>query len=60
MRRAGAGRKRIDVKDKTLLADLLIEGNQSRDRNAQFEHINAMVASSLAAHQPAISVDTNK
>jgi hypothetical protein len=117
-RRTGAGRKRIEVKDETLVADLLalvdpltrgdpqsplrwtckslrtlalqlkasghsvshvvvgqllkgqgyslqgnakvIEGNQSPDRNAQFEYINATVTSSLAAHQPVISVDTKK
>src|SRR5258706_1948535 len=118
MRRAGAGRKRIEIKDETLVADLLalvdpltrgdpqsplrwtckslrtlagqlkagghsvshvvvgqllkaqgyslqanakvIEGNQSPDRNVQFEYINATVASTLAAHQPVISVDTKK
>src|SRR5450755_721782 len=118
MRRAGGGRKRIDVKDETLVAELLalvdpltrgdpqsplrwtckslrtlaeqlrasghsvshvvvgqllkaqgyslqgnakvIEGNQSPDRNAQFEYINATVTSPLAAHQPVISVDTKK
>ena len=118
MRRAGAGRKRIETKDETLVSDLLalvdpltrgdpqsplrwtckslrtlaeqlragghsvshvvvgqllkaqgyslqgnakvIEGNQSPDRNAQFEYINATVASALAAHQPVISVDTKK
>lgn len=118
MRRAGAGRKRIETKDVTLLADLLalvdpttrgdpqsplrwtckslrtlanelkarghtvshvvvgqllkdqdyslqanakvIEGNQSPDRNAQFEHINATVAAALQANQPVISVDTKK
>ncbi len=118
MRRAGAGRKRIQVKDETLVADLLalvdpltrgdpqsplrwtckslrtladqlkasghsvshvvvgqrlkaqgyslqanakvIEGNQSPERNAQFEYINATVTSALAAHQPVISVDTKK
>jgi hypothetical protein len=118
VRRAGAGRKRSDVKDETLVADLLmlvdpltrgdpqsplrwtckslrtlakqlkaighavshvvvgqilkaqgyslqsnakvIEGNQSPDRNAQFEHINATVTAALAAHQPVISLDTKK
>ena len=111
MRRAGAGRKRIESKDETLveplargdpqsplrwtckslrtLADELkarghtvshvvvgqllkaqgyslqanakvIEGNQSPDRNAQFEHINAAVAAAMAANQPVISVDTKK
>ena len=118
VRRAGAGRKRIEFQDDTLLADLLslvdpltrgdppsplrwtckslrtlaeqlraighsvshvvvgqllkaqgyrlqanakvIEGNQSPDRDAQFEYINATVATALAAHLPVISVDTKK
>ena len=118
MRRASAGRKKIEVKDETLVTDLLalvdpltrgdpqsalrwtckslrtlaeqlrasghsvshvvvgqllkgqgyslqgnakvIEGNQSPDRNAQFEYINTTVTSSLDAHQPVISVDTKK
>ena len=38
----------------------VIEGNQSEDRNAQFEHINASVSTALAAGQPVISVDTKK
>jgi hypothetical protein len=38
----------------------VIEGNQSPDRNAQFEHINQAVAQALAANQPVISVDTKK
>jgi hypothetical protein len=38
----------------------VVEGNQSPDRNAQFEHINARVAAALAAGQPVISVDTKK
>jgi hypothetical protein len=38
----------------------VIEGNQSPDRDAQFEHINATVSAALAAGQPAISVDTKK
>ena len=117
-RQAGAGRKRIETKDATLLPDLLarvdsstrgdpesalrwtckslrnladelkakghtvshvvvgkllkkqdyrlqgnvkvLEGNQSPDRNAQFEHINASVAAALQANQPVISVDTKK
>jgi len=117
-RQAGAGRKRIETKDLTLLPDLLalvdsstrgdpesplrwtckslrnladelkakghtvshvvvgkllkqqdyslqgnvkvLEGNQSPDRNAQFEHINASVAAALQANQPVISVDTKK
>ena len=117
-RQAGAGRKKIETKDVTLLPDLLalvdssmrgdpesplrwtckslrnladelkakghtvshvvvgkllkqqdyslqgnvkvLEGNQSPDRNAQFEHINASVAAALQANQPVISVDTKK
>jgi hypothetical protein len=117
-RQAGAGRKKIEIKDTTLLPDLLalvdsttrgdpesplrwtckslrnladelkakghtvshvvvgkllksqdyslqanvkvLEGNQSPDRNAQFEHINAAVAAALKANQPVISVDTKK
>ncbi|CAG9933321.1 protein of unknown function [Candidatus Nitrotoga arctica] len=38
----------------------VLEGNQSPDRNAQFEHINASVAVALQANQPVISVDTKK
>ena len=38
----------------------VIEGNQSPDRNAQFEHINATVSAALARGQPVISVDTKK
>ncbi len=38
----------------------VIEGNQSPDRNAQFEHINSGVSAALAAGQPVISVDTKK
>lgn len=38
----------------------VLEGNQSPDRNAQFEHINATVAAALEANQPVISVDTKK
>ena len=38
----------------------VIEGNQSPDRNAQFEHINATVEAALANGQPVISVDTKK
>ena len=36
------------------------EGNQHRDRNAQFEHINTRVARDMRAGQPVISVDTKK
>ncbi len=117
-RQAGGGRKKIELKDETLLPDLLtlvdsstrgdpesplrwtckslrnladelkakghqvshvvvgkllksqdyslqtnvkvLEGNQSPDRNAQFEHINACVTAALQASQPVISVDTKK
>jgi len=117
-RQAGAGRKKIEFKDATLLPDLLvlvdattrgdpesplrwtckslrnladelkakghavshvvvgkllksqnyslqsnvkvIEGNQSPDRNAQFEYINSRVAAALEAGVPVISVDTKK
>ena len=38
----------------------VIEGNQSPDRNAQFEHINATVTKALQSNQPVISVDTKK
>jgi hypothetical protein len=38
----------------------VVEGNQSPDRNAQFEHINSRVIAALAAGQPVISVDTKK
>ncbi|MDR1967617.1 MAG: ISAzo13 family transposase, partial [Burkholderiaceae bacterium] len=38
----------------------VIEGNQSPDRNAQFEYINATVGAALACGQPVISVDTKK
>ena len=118
IRQAGAGRKKVEIKDVTLLPDLLalvdsstrgdpesalrwtckslrnladelkamghtvshvvvgkllkqqdyslqgnikvLEGNQSPDRNAQFEHINASVVAALQANQPVISVDTKK
>ena len=117
-RQAGGGRKKLEAKDATLLADLLalverstrgdpqsplrwtckslcnfadelkpkghqvshvvlgkllraqnyslqtnvkvLEGNQSPDRNAQFEHINAAVTVALQANEPLISVDTKK
>jgi hypothetical protein len=37
-----------------------IEGNQHPDRNAQFEHINAMAKEYIGASNPVISVDTKK
>jgi len=36
------------------------EGTHHPDRNAQFEHINALVKRQLAAGEPAISVDAKK
>jgi len=36
------------------------EGNQHRDRDAQFRHINATVTRELAQGRPVISVDTKK
>ena len=36
------------------------EGTKHPDRNAQFEFINARAETFLAAHEPVISVDTNK
>jgi hypothetical protein len=38
----------------------VLEGNQSPDRNAQFEHINVSVTAALQANQPVISVNTKK
>jgi Rhodopirellula transposase DDE domain len=38
----------------------VIEGSQSPERNAQFEHINATVSAALARGRPVISVDTKK
>ena len=38
----------------------MTEGASHPDRDAQFQHINATVATALAAGQPAISVDTKK
>ena len=36
------------------------EGGGHEDRDAQFLHINTSVTAALAAHQPAIPVDTKK
>jgi Rhodopirellula transposase DDE domain len=36
------------------------EGVQHPDRDAQFEHINQMVAAAIAAGEPVISIDTKK
>lgn len=38
----------------------VLEGNQSPDRNAQFEYINEAVKTALDASEPVISVDTKK
>ncbi len=37
-----------------------LEGRHNPDRNAQFEHINAVVSATQAAGQPVISIDTKK
>ncbi len=37
-----------------------LEGSHNPDRNAQFEHINAVVSATQAAGQPVISIDTKK
>ena len=37
-----------------------LEGSSHPDRNAQFEHINALSREHLSASQPVISVDTKK
>ena len=37
-----------------------LEGSHTPDRDAQFNYLNAQVAASLAAGEPAISVDTKK
>jgi hypothetical protein len=37
-----------------------LEGSHNPDRNAQFEHINAVVTATQAAGQPVISIDTKK
>jgi hypothetical protein len=36
------------------------EGNQHPDRNAQFEHINALVSREMRLGNPVISVDTKE
>jgi hypothetical protein len=38
----------------------VLEGRQHQDRDAQFRHINAVIAEYLAAGLPAVSVDTKK
>jgi Rhodopirellula transposase DDE domain len=53
--------KLLKSQDFSLQANVkVLEGNQSLDRNAQFEHINAAVTAALQANQPVISVDTKK
>jgi hypothetical protein len=53
--------KLLKEQDYSLQANVkVLEGNQSPDRNAQFEHINSSVAAALKANQPVISVDTKK
>jgi hypothetical protein len=37
-----------------------LEGSRNPDRNAQFEHINAVAMATQAAGQPVISIDTKK
>jgi hypothetical protein len=53
--------KLLKEQDYSLQANVkVLEGNQSPDRNAQFEHINDSVAAAMKANQPVISVDTKK
>ena len=53
--------KLLKEQDYSLQANVkVLEGNQSPDRNAQFEHINDSVTAAMKAHQPVISVDTKK
>lgn len=53
--------KLLKEQDYSLQANVkVLEGNQSPDRNAQFEHINTSVAAALKANHPVISVDTKK
>ena len=53
--------KLLKNQDFSLQANVkVLEGNQSPDRNAQFEHINAAVTAALQANEPVISVDTKK
>jgi transposase len=37
-----------------------LEGKQHPDRDAQFQHINALVGAAVADKQPAVSIDTKK
>ena len=53
--------KLLTEQDYSLQANVkVLEGNQSPDRNAQFEHINDSVTAAMKANQPVISVDTQK
>lgn len=53
--------KLLKEQDYSLQANVkVLEGNQSPDRNAQFEHINDSVTAAMNANQPVISVDTKK
>lgn len=53
--------KLLKEQDYSLQANVkVLEGNQSPDRNAQFEHINDSVTAAMKANQPVISVDTKK
>ena len=53
--------KLLKAQDYRLQSNLkVLEGTQSPDRNAQFEHINSAVSKALKAKLPVISVDTKK
>jgi hypothetical protein len=53
--------KLLKEQDYSLQANVkVLEGNQSPDRNAQFEYINDSVTVAMKANQPVISVDTKK
>ena len=53
--------KLLKEQDYSLQANVkVLEGNQSPDRNAQFEHINDSVSAAMKANQPVISVDIKK
>ena len=53
--------KLLKAQDYSLQTNVkVLEGNQSPDRNAQFEHINTRVSKALKANLPVISVDTKK
>ena len=53
--------KLLKAQDYSLQSNVkVLEGSQSPDRNAQFEHINSAVSKALKAKLPVISVDTKK